>query len=90
MRKDQVRKAFEAFCGDWLLPRVLGVYGGKKNPMVHFEVSTIELSYSALNNCVHKTQTRDRLVFGDAKSVLEYTKKVEDMQFNDPLRRRDR
>jgi len=88
MRKPQVQKAFESFCDGYLIPnKTPAVYGGAKCPQVHFEIAGIQLTYLPLKNQVVKPQTLATLVFDDAKSVLEYVKKMEAMKMNDPLYR---
>lgn len=85
MRKIQVQKSFEAFCGDYLIPAARPVvYGGVKCPEVHFEIGGIDFTYSALKNCVIKPQARDTLEFENAKAVLVYVKKMEAMKALDP------
>jgi len=88
MRKPQVQKAFESFCGGYLIPnKTPAIYGGAKCPQVHFEIAGIQLTYLALKNQVVKPQTLATLVFDDARAVLDYAKKMEAMKMNDPLYR---
>ena len=84
VRKIQVQKAFEAFCGGWLLPVTLGVFGGQKSPQVHFEISGFSFTYYPRRMLVIKHQLRDNIEFCDAKSVLDYVKKMEAMKAQDP------
>ena len=88
MRKQQVQKAFEAFCGDYLIPsKAPEIYGGVKKPEAQFVIAGIRFTYLPVKNQVIKPETLGPLVFGDAKSVLDYVKKMEAMKMNDPLYR---
>jgi hypothetical protein len=84
MRKIQVQKAFDEFCGGWLLPANMLVCGGAKNPLVHFDVSGVQFTYYPGENRVLKHQARDNLKFDNAKSVLDFVKKMEAMKAQDP------
>ena len=83
MRKIQVQKAFDEFCGGWLLPVNMRVFGGK-NPLVHFDVSSVRFTYYPLSSCVLKHQARESLKFDNAKSVLEFVKKMGAMKAQGP------
>lgn len=87
MRKYQVEKKFQNFCGDWLLvnnrPQI---YGGKA-AKVDFQILGIRLTFSPEKNAVYKAQARDTLWFFDAKDVLSFVKKLDAMKRSDPLYR---